>query len=140
MFLDASAIVAVLNREPGWNRLREKLDAAERVAVSPTVKFEAVLALTRIRAAHSGKAREAAMVKVVESVEAMLAACDAREISITPDIGRLAIDASAKFGRGSAHRAKLNFGDCLAYACAKSLRGPLLFVGKDFTHTDIGRA
>jgi ribonuclease VapC len=140
MFLDASAIVAVLNKEPEWTRLSRMLEAADRITVSPTVKFEAVLALTRIRAVRPGNAREVAMGKMIQSVESMLAECGAEEIAITPEIGRLAINASAKYGRGSGHRAKLNFGDCLAYACAKSLREPLLFVGQDFVHTDIGRA
>jgi ribonuclease VapC len=80
------------------------------------------------------------MTKARDGVEAMLAEFGATEIAITPEIGRLAIDASMKFGRGSGHRAGLNFGDCLAYACAKSLREPLLFVGQDFVHTDIDRA
>ena len=42
-----------------------------------------------------------------------------------------------RFGRGSGHPAKLNFGDCLAYAAATVLDEPLLFKGEDFTHTDV---
>jgi ribonuclease VapC len=49
----------------------------------------------------------------------------------------IARDAWRQFGKGSGHRAHLNFGDCLAYALAKSLREPLLFVGDDFTLTDL---
>jgi ribonuclease VapC len=49
---------------------------------------------------------------------------------------RMAIDASWRFGRGR-HKAALNFGDCLAYASAAVAGDALLFVGSDFTHTDI---
>jgi ribonuclease VapC len=44
-----------------------------------------------------------------------------------------------RFGRGSGHPAKLNFGDCFAYALATELDEPLLFVGQDFIYTDVRR-
>ena len=53
---------------------------------------------------------------------------------------RLAADAFERFGRGSGHPARLNFGDCLAYAAAAAHRAPLLFKGEDFGHTDVERA
>lgn len=53
---------------------------------------------------------------------------------------RLALDARIRFGRGFGSAAKLNFGDCFAYALAKSLDAPLLFIGDDFTATDIKAA
>jgi ribonuclease VapC len=52
----------------------------------------------------------------------------------------LAADAAERYGRGSRHPARLNFGDCLSYAVAKHLKAPLLFKGNDFTHTDIESA
>lgn len=48
-----------------------------------------------------------------------------------------AYQAYRAFGRGGGHRAKLNLGDCAAYALANALDAPLLYVGDDFTHTDI---
>lgn len=48
-----------------------------------------------------------------------------------------AVEALKTFGRGTGHRANLNFGDCMAYAVAKRLNAPLLFKGDDFIHTDI---
>ena len=48
----------------------------------------------------------------------------------------IARDAHRRFGRGSGHPTKLNFGDCFAYALATELDEPLLFVGQDFIHTD----
>ncbi len=49
----------------------------------------------------------------------------------------LAADAALRYGKGSGHRAQLNFGDCFSYAVAKQRGLPLLYVGRDFTHTDI---
>jgi len=52
-------------------------------------------------------------------------------------IARIAFD---RFGKGRGHPARLNFGDCFAYALAKSLGAPLLYKGDDFAHTDIAAA
>lgn len=49
----------------------------------------------------------------------------------------VAVEARLRFSRGSGHRAKLNFGDCFAYALAKTRNLPLLFKGDDFVHTDV---
>lgn len=53
---------------------------------------------------------------------------------------RIAREAYRDFGRGSGDPAKLNFGDCFAYALARATGEPLLFKGEDFRHTDISRA
>ena len=50
---------------------------------------------------------------------------------------RIAREAYRDFGKGSGHPAKLNFGDCFAYALAKTTGEPLLFKGDDFIHTDV---
>jgi ribonuclease VapC len=52
----------------------------------------------------------------------------------------IARDAFQRFGKGSGHGARLNFGDCFAYAFAKATGEPLLFVGDDFSRTDIPSA
>jgi len=65
------------------------------------------------------------------------------QISIEPftaEQARIAREAYRDFGEGSGHAASLNFGDCFAYALAKSTDEPLLFKGDDFTHTDISCA
>ena len=58
-------------------------------------------------------------------------------ISITPEIGELAISAMARYGKGRGHPDQLNFGDCFSYACAKAAGVPLLYVGSDFAPTDL---
>jgi ribonuclease VapC len=50
---------------------------------------------------------------------------------------RIAREAYRDFGKGSGHKAQLNFGDCFAYALAKAQNEPLLFKGSDFAHTDV---
>jgi ribonuclease VapC len=59
---------------------------------------------------------------------------------VTEDQVRIARDAYREYGKGSGHRARLNFGDCFAYALARVTGEPLLFKGDDFTHTDIASA
>jgi ribonuclease VapC len=56
---------------------------------------------------------------------------------VTEAQARIAREAYRDFGRGSGHPARLNFGDCFAYALARSMSEPLLFKGDDFAHTDI---
>ncbi len=59
---------------------------------------------------------------------------------LTAGLARMALVARVRYGRGFGARAKLNFGDAMSYALAKSLNAPLLFIGDDFTHTDIRSA
>ena len=59
---------------------------------------------------------------------------------VTLEQARLAREAYRDFGKGSGHPAKLNFGDCFAYALAKATGEPLLFKGDGFIHTDIAPA
>jgi ribonuclease VapC len=56
---------------------------------------------------------------------------------VTEAQARTAREAYRDFGKGSGHPARLNFGDCFAYALAKATGEPLLFKGNDFTHTDL---
>ena len=56
---------------------------------------------------------------------------------VTEVQARIAREAYRDFGKGSGHPAKLNFGDCFAYALAKTTGEPLLFKGDDFIQTDI---
>ena len=58
---------------------------------------------------------------------------------VTAEQVQVARAAYRDFGRGSGHAAKLNFGDCFAYALAKCRDEPLLFKGDDFMHTDVVR-
>lgn len=59
---------------------------------------------------------------------------------VTASLARLARSAYRDYGRGSGHRAQLNFGDCFAYALASQTGEPLLSVGDDFSATDLTSA
>jgi ribonuclease VapC len=65
---------------------------------------------------------------------------DGEGVSVVPftrDMADVASQAFAIFGRASGHPAKLNFGDCMAYAVSVVMRAPLLFKGRDFGQTDV---
>ena len=58
----------------------------------------------------------------------------------TPPIADIAFAAYRRYGKGTGHGAALNYGDCFSYALAQHLAVPLLFMGDDFSHTDIRSA
>lgn len=128
MFVDASALVAIIAREEGWEDLAFRWNRATARFVSPLSMWEATRGLHR-----SG---EMAFEQAESLVRGVVAAGDATIVSVGDEIGRAAHHASRAFGRGR-HPAALNFGDCFAYACAKVLDVPLLFKGDDFSQTDI---
>jgi ribonuclease VapC len=137
VFLDASAIVSILGREPGYEELEKRLAAARGpFFVSPLVKFEASVALARQKS-KGRKPSPELLRQMSKAVEAFAEGIVADEIAISPEVGRLAIDASVRYGKAVGHVADLNFGDCFAYACAKSLGVPLFYKGNDFANTDL---
>lgn len=59
---------------------------------------------------------------------------------VTVEQSRIARQAYRDYGKGSGHKAQLNFGDCFSYALARDKREPILFKGDDFGHTDLRSA
>lgn len=138
MFVDASILVAIINREAGWEVLSERLADGQHLTFSSLVRFEAVLGVARAAAEKAKRRATAETMKEARiSVEDLLAAMNAEEISLSSEIGSLAIEASMRYGKAVGHPADLNMGDCFAYACAKSLGVPLLYKGDDFPKTDL---
>lgn len=140
MFVDASVIVAVLWREPGYEEIINRLEAASGpFFISPLVRLEAVAALARQKAGEAGAATRIPlfMPRAQAAVDEFVAALDAEEVALSAPIGQRAIEASAAYGKGVGHAAGLNLGDCFAYACAKELKVALLYKGNDFIHTDL---
>jgi len=128
MFVDASAIVAMLAGEDDAPDLSRRFSRAESVTTSAVAVYEAVLGLARAQSISTSDAETA--------VGDLLSHARVEIIPITAEIGRAAIRAFERFGRGQ-HPARLNMGDCFAYACARALGVPLLFKGDDFAQTDI---
>jgi len=140
-FVDASAIVAIINEEPGYEELEKRLnDETNRLYVSPLVRFEVTMAIARIaiEAAKGSVDRSAIIAEARSVVDEVIEALDAKDIAIDAKIGNLAMDAAIRYGKIVGHKAKLNFGDCFAYAAAKAYRLPLIYKGNDFSETDLG--
>lgn len=128
MFLDASAIIAIIARESEAAALAARLRQANEVHTSPIAVYEAVLGLVRIGNTPMQDAK-AVLDRFLEETKAQI-------VPITAEIGRGALTAFERYGRGR-HPAALNMGDCFAYACARALELPILFKGDDFPLTDI---
>ncbi|MCX8508330.1 MAG: type II toxin-antitoxin system VapC family toxin [Rhodobacteraceae bacterium] len=138
MFLDASAIVAILSREPGFEELARRIeDARDPLFTSPLSRYEAVISLARQRVGKDRKPSPELVETCSGLVSAFLNEVMAKDIHITGSIGEGAIRAAAEFGKTVGHPADLNFGDCFAYACAKAFRLKLLYKGGDFAKTDL---
>jgi ribonuclease VapC len=129
MFIDTSVIVAILSKEPDATEFANKIEAAS-CCTSALVILEAAMRLsTKLRIDP---------VVVEQRIQALL---DAAGISLAPMDARtasLAVKAYADYGKGRGHPAQLNLADCLSHACAKAQNIPLLYKGKDFSHTDLG--
>ncbi|MFZ1964862.1 MAG: type II toxin-antitoxin system VapC family toxin [Roseiarcus sp.] len=128
MMVDASAIVAVLNREAEGPNLAAAIEAAEAPFTSPLAIFEAAAALMRENELAAGEADAA--------VREFLDAASIRVVPISDAMASAALEAFGRFGKGR-HPARLNLGDCFAYACARAYRAPLLYKGGDFVETDV---
>lgn len=131
MFVDASALAAILLGEPDGPRFAQVIETGSETELitSPIAVFEATLAVNKAQA--KGIERAAAVV---------LNLLRRSEITIMPiddQAGAFAISAHARFGKGSGHPARLNLGDCFAYAMARQHGVPLLYKGDDFSRTDL---
>lgn len=129
MIVDASALLAVVFLEPERDRFLDMLGAAGELSMSVINFVEAGIKVDR-----DSDPRRAAMLDELASTFGI----DIAPVSV--EQGRLARQAHRSFGRGSGHPARLNFGDCFAYALAKARGEPLLFKGDDFSKTDIEAA
>lgn len=145
MFVDASAIVAIISQEDDAVGLLEKINAANTpIQYSSLVVFEAVIALARKKKVSLYGENSSMPTSLIEETNQLvldfLEQVGATEINLPAGLHKTALDAARTYGRFVGHPAKLNFGDCFSYACAKQLRSPLLFVGEDFSKTDIEAA
>lgn len=125
--VDSSAVAAVLFGEPEAQAVAELLGAGEVVMGAPTR-----LEIGMVIEARSGS-------DGVRNLEALLRAASIEVVPFTPDHATAALEAFRRYGKGR-HPAGLNVGDCLSYAVARSMGAPLLFVGGDFSSTDIDSA
>lgn len=131
MFVDASALTAILGNEADAADLLARLEAARVRITSPLAVWETVLAIRRVLDLEISQAHKA--------VEEFLRLARIEVVAVPPEARTLAINAYDRYGK-SRHPAALNFGDCFAYASARIAGVPLLFKGDDFPQTDIEMA
>jgi ribonuclease VapC len=125
VIVDSSAIVAILLKEPGYERLRDHVAVAKQVSVGAPTVLESSLVLCS-RLGHAGKTLLARFLQEAE-IEV---------VDFVADHWMVAADAFLAYGKGR-HRAGLNYGDCMTYAVAKLAEEPLLCLGEDFSATDL---
>lgn len=125
MILDTSVIAAIAFGEPDLDAFYDRIDGAEAIGVgAPTVVEASIVVSARLGdRAYAG-------------LEQFLARVDAEVIEFGTAHWREAVSAWRRFGRGR-HPARLNFGDCLAYATARVANEPLLAKGGEFALTDV---
>lgn len=131
MFIDASALVSIIVHEDDYVDLLRKVDEADDVMLSAMTLYEAATAVSRITTSTVGNASRV--------IQKLANERDAVWVDIDADIGRAALEAFDRYGKGR-HKAGLNMGDCFSYACARVHDLPLLYKGDDFSLTDIKAA
>jgi len=125
MVIDTSALIAILQDEPERRRFNEEIEAAESIVMS-TASFLETSIVIETRFGFEG----------TRNLDLFMSKAQIVFAPVDIDQTYIARDAFRRYGKGR-HPAGLNFGDCFAYALAKSLDEPLLFKGNDFALTDI---
>ena len=128
MVIDTSAIVAILRNEPQAAKLERALVASRVRLVPATCVLEARMVLVSRRGEQA-----------LAEVDLWLSKIEADIIPVDADLVDLATQAWLIYGKGR-HPAALNFADCFSYALAKRADEPLLFIGGDFSRTDVEAA
>jgi ribonuclease VapC len=125
MVIDTSALLAIMLAEPAAARLITAVEGDPARLVSAATVVEASLVVL----GRYGETGDTQLDRLLQTMAAEVVAVDEDQVAF-------ARDAAFRFGRGR-HRAALNFGDCFSYALSVARGEPLLFVGEDFTHTDV---
>ena len=129
MIIDSSALIAILHGEPEAEAFAQRIEAAHERRISAANWLETAIVIDGSRNPVLSRRFDDVLAVAAIVVE-----------PVTERQVRLAREAYRDFGRGSGHPARLNFGDCFAYALAKEAGQPLLFKGDDFNHTDVAIA
>lgn len=127
MIVDASALIAILLREPEKARFRDLIARDIEPVMSPVNYLEAA-----VRADGLGEEMAAGFDELFGEAGITL-------IPVDKEQARFAREAYARYGKGD-HGTRLNLGDCFAYALAKARGEKLLFKGDDFRQTDVEAA
>ena len=123
MIVDTSALIAILRDEPEARAFAIAIAEADRRRLSAANYLEAAIVIDGSRDPIASR-----------RVDDLLREGGIIIEPVTEEQAKVAREAYRDFGRGSGHAARLNFGDCFAYALAKTMGEPLLFKGDDFLH------
>ena len=126
MIIDASALIAILRDEPEAGPCARAIAEASQRRISAANFLEAAIVIDGSRDPIASR-----------RLDDLLREGQIEIAPVTETQARLAREAYRDYGRGSGHLARLNFGDCFAYALARETGEPLLFKGDDFAHTDV---
>ena len=126
MIIDTSALIAILSAEDDAAAMAYAIEEAAVRRISAANYLETAVVIDSSRDPIASRRFDELVEVAVLSVE-----------PVTREQARIAREAYRDFGKGSGHKAGLNFGDCFAYALAKSAGEPLLYKGDDFVHTDV---
>ncbi len=129
MIVDTSAVIAILRNEAEAPVMAQAIEAATVRRISAVNFVEAAVVIDGSRNPIASRRFDDFVSEAGLVIE-----------PVTDVQARIARDAYRDFGKGSKHRAQLNFGDCFAYALARATGEPLLFKGNDFGRTDIAVA
>ena len=128
MIVDTSALVAILRDEPEAREFAIAIAEAERRRISAANYLESAIVIDGSRDPIASRRFD----DLLREAEIVIQ-------PVTEEQARIAREAYRDFGRGSGHPARLNFGDCFAYALAMSTAEPLLYKGDDFLHAGMRR-
>jgi len=120
--VDTSALMAILLNEQKADACAEALAQSDEIFISAGTLAEALIV--------------AAGRNLVDELNRLMDGLSIQTHPIQTASARRVAEAYQKWGKGN-HSAKLNFGDCFAYVAAKELNCSLLYVGDDFSQTDI---
>ncbi len=129
MIVDSSVLIAILREEPDAQTFAQAIADAGQAKISAATLFEACIV--------ADGARDRTVARRFDDI------CQESQLTVVPfDEAqvRIAREAYRDFGKGSGHKARLNLGDCFAYALARVTGEPLLYKGTDFGQTDVASA
>jgi ribonuclease VapC len=127
--IDSSPLIAILKDENEGSNFWNIIASADQVMLGAANKLEVMM----VAAGYYGPEGK-------QIAQELLDRGNIEVIPLSEELADIATEAFLQYGRGRNHPAKLNFGDCMAYALAKTLDSPLLFKGDDFSKTDIRSA
>lgn len=130
--IDSSAVIAIFRQEEDAAHYAHRIAADADPIMSAANVVETSIVLRGLKNIPLDRAER--------WLDDFIETAGIRIEPVTPEQSRLARSAHLRFGKGTGHRAGLNYGDCFAYGLAKEMNAPLLCKGKDFPLTDVGIA